>query len=1655
MIRSSDIETATAENFEEIKFEEKFLILAKKYGLAGKELHTGRRLDKRREFGYPNGDAMVEDIRGDEEQRIRQKAHDEVFTDNYKKYLVLQQDYEEKMTEAKKPDYTGDVGKIIRPTEPLRFIVPEPARKAQAKYRVVHATEYNIQYQQAEKAYKDYLEKKQQLCAELLSKIDDVLRTVVQQHAEYDNAVQDDDIITLFSIVKDSATGKGAHSTYVLFARLFRLKQKDDSAEALAQYNNDYARTINDLERLGNADDLWEALRNAKYVEGLKKDGIFAEKITTVMGATVWPSYKDFGNELMRIARTTKGIQMINRGGEDGLITADIAKFKRKGLTCFNCGREGHRVKQCKAELHQCVKCKRFGHKEIYCETVSKLGDEVRPDQRGSTMPHGRGNQKAGAKAGTKRFKKVWVKKDEIGKGKVKAKAAEIDDDEIDDQDVTGNDEYVAMYVEDDLIDDDYEELDGKTVKIELEDDAERLFSNAMKIESDNEIHCHASRVRDEIIVVDTGCVGNGHVVKNRDLIDEEETMKFRVTGFDGNSKTSNVAGNVPGLGRSVYVENAPNNLLNLLKLCEDIGGQYTGNSREMIIYDREGHVFGHARVDKEGFLSFQYGDIYPQGSVKANSASNESGEYFTREERDRAKLAFKLCKQMAHPGDKNLMASLDNNHYAECHLTGKDLKNARKLFGPCTECLLSKMRGHTSKSSNTPPAEEIGQKLFMDLIFYGHATIGSIIGSVFAVDEKTGYCYVSGFTNKETKTINEAIKSIVHHFNSHRHDVKHIVFDDENVFRAQRSLLNSMGIKTSHTPAGLHNKRAERYIQTFKQRFEATKLTCEYVLPDKLDHVLAQHVIERMNSNANSVSGNSNPYQLVTDSKAFIPKWSFGQPGIFQSPKENAKQKGEWGFYIGTDFETPNHLLAWFPHKDGKYSRRKFVPNDNIPAGWKLTPRYLPVIPSDEEAGKRSSTQNVVKHNPRFDPTLLSRPIPDASSTHRKGDNEGSKASDVIADDNPHIIPVGPSKEDEKQVNSDASASNDDISAMVPSPTAQPIIEKELAAVEQIATESIPFSTPTKASAQSEAREKTPEPGKTPIKETKVVINPQPTRERIPRKAKELNYTHGPAKMRNKDAEEREKLVNAKRMSITQALKDKGHLALTRDAINSELRSLVETNAIQPVYYHDVDGDVIGCHLFLVDKFDSTGAFTRRKARAASRGDEEDEANILRTDSPTVIPGSVNVLLTLAAENPNSFIEAYDVVTAYLGTPMRVGKRLFMRFNSQVTQFLTALYPDYAKFVDQKGELYCLLLKYIYGLSEASREFHLRLDKILKVIGFNATEADPCVYQKKTPWGVHRICTHVDDILSNAPTMEARKDFERDISKHLEIKSNYDKLSYLGMTIHKTDKGISVSQEGYLEKLLKKYKVDDSGKAINAPCLLTLINEKEEKTYLPNARPYIGLVMSLMYLARFSRPDILFAVTYLATKCQRPTEDDYKHGIRVLRYLAQHKDARLLYKPNGLKIEVYCDASHLLHADGKGHSGAVVLLGGNHIYSFSGKQKLQARSSTEAELIALDEIATYVVWLRYLLEELGIKSNTPSTIYQDNLSGIDIVQKGGNFKRTKHMVGKFGYIKEQVNNKAIQLIYKPTKLMWANWHTKPVGMEEIQQSIKAINLFY
>jgi hypothetical protein len=116
-------------------------------------------------------------------------------------------------------------------------------------------------------------------------------------------------------------------------------------------------------------------------------------------------------------------------------------------------------------------------------------------------------------------------------------------------------------------------------------------------------------------------------------------------------------------------------------------------------------------------------------------------------------------------------------------------------------------------------------------------------------------------------------------------------------------------------------------------------------------------------------------------------------------------------------------------------------------------------------------------------------------------------------------------------------------------------------------------------------------------------------------------------------------------------------------------------------------------------------------------------------------------------------------------------------------------------------------------------------------------------------------------------------------------------------------------------------------------------------------------------------------------------------------------------------------------------------------------KQKSQARASAGAELIALDDCCTYVVHHRYLCKELGIAIKGPTVIGQDNQSTIIIAYQGGSFKRTKHLVGKFNYVRERLDTGDARLLYVPTADMLADMLTKPVNRQTLQRHMRLLGI--
>jgi hypothetical protein len=246
----------------------------------------------------------------------------------------------------------------------------------------------------------------------------------------------------------------------------------------------------------------------------------------------------------------------------------------------------------------------------------------------------------------------------------------------------------------------------------------------------------------------------------------------------------------------------------------------------------------------------------------------------------------------------------------------------------------------------------------------------------------------------------------------------------------------------------------------------------------------------------------------------------------------------------------------------------------------------------------------------------------------------------------------------------------------------------------------------------------------------------------------------------------------------------------------------------------------------------------------------------------------------------------------------------------------------------------------------------------------------------------------------------------------------------------------ITLHQHGFLSTLLKKYHLDELTKFPTTPMT-------ESSTHTLNSQPadkksYLSLVMSLMYLARFTRPDVHFAVSFLATKCSAPSEADYDHLIKVLQYLAGTQYEGIRYSSSiPFKPEIYADASHHLYPEGHGQQGMLITNGSAPVGHRSVKIRMITRSSSESELCSLEDASTYAVWYSTLLADLGEPTVNPITIYQDNKSTVLMAIQGPTFNRTKHLIGKRTFVRERIHNQDIVLKYMPTAEMTADILTK------------------
>jgi hypothetical protein len=195
------------------------------------------------------------------------------------------------------------------------------------------------------------------------------------------------------------------------------------------------------------------------------------------------------------------------------------------------------------------------------------------------------------------------------------------------------------------------------------------------------------------------------------------------------------------------------------------------------------------------------------------------------------------------------------------------------------------------------------------------------------------------------------------------------------------------------------------------------------------------------------------------------------------------------------------------------------------------------------------------------------------------------------------------------------------------------------------------------------------------------------------------------------------------------------------------------------------------------------------------------------------------------------------------------------------------------------------------------------------------------------------------------------------------------------------------------------------------------------------------------LFACKRARPDIHTTIAFLCTRVQEPTENDWDKLLRLMEYLNGSTDEVLFLAADDLHvIKWYVDASFAVHKDFRSHTGGAMSYGTGVPISISRKQKLTTKSSTEAELVGVDDVTTLILWTKLFLQAQGYNISR-NVVHQDNKSAILLERNGkrSSSKRTRAINIRYFFITDQIEKDNIEIQYLPTKLMIGDYFTKPL----------------
>jgi Reverse transcriptase (RNA-dependent DNA polymerase) len=508
------------------------------------------------------------------------------------------------------------------------------------------------------------------------------------------------------------------------------------------------------------------------------------------------------------------------------------------------------------------------------------------------------------------------------------------------------------------------------------------------------------------------------------------------------------------------------------------------------------------------------------------------------------------------------------------------------------------------------------------------------------------------------------------------------------------------------------------------------------------------------------------------------------------------------------------------------------------------------------------------------------------------------------------------------------------------------------------------------------------------------------------------------------------------------EAVNDPVFAADWEDAIDRELTAL-RANGTWEQVVPPSDANLVSSKWVFDVKYAENGGVDRFKARLVARGFSQRQGiDYEDTFAPTMRMDSLRVLLAIVAIED---LECHQVDVNNAFTESKMNETIYMT-------------PPEGVKIPRGTAL--RVLKSLYGLKQAARDWYNCLSEALLKMGFQPTPADPCIFRNE--YGV-LVGIWVDDLVIAARLLSQIDGFKTNLAQYFKIKDLGETRRILGMRVvrDRPQKALYLDQEIYINKIMSELRMEeDSHKPVKSPIngydALTRSSEDEERTDTRRYQRYIG---SIMYAMINTRPDTAFTTAKLAQFMSDPATRHEAAAKHLLRYIRSTKDTRIRYGPEDPNLVGYSDADYASDkADRKSIIGNVFMLAGGAVSWLSRKQRSVATSTTEAEYISMSTCAKQAIWLAQLLRDIGYAkylgaSQWTTNLRGDNQSSLALIRNPHIHDRSKHIDIAYHHIRDLEKHRRINIEYVGTDEMIADGLTKPLTGPALESHIRLLGL--